>query len=230
MDIGASHVASNLQHLTSNVQSPTSKIGVLGGTFDPPHTGHLVIAQEALTQLKLAQVIFAPTRLPPHKQGNNITPIEHRLEMVRLAIMPHPRFALSRIDVDRAGPTYTVDTLRLLRQQLGEDVKLYFIMGMDSLASILAWRAPEQLIQLCRLAVFNRPGFSANMDELEKRLPGLRARVVFLPAPTLDIAASDLQRRVRAGESITHLVPEAVAAYIAEQGLYLNRSTCYNQA
>ncbi len=196
-----------------------ARVGILGGTFDPPHMGHLVIAQEALTQLGLAQVIFAPTRQPPHKIGNAITPIEHRVEMVRRAIAPHLQFMLSRVDVDRAGPTYTVDTLRLLREQLGP-VDLYFIMGMDSLASLLTWHAPEELIRLCRLAVFNRPGFAVDLDALEAQLPGVRERVALLSAPTLDIAASDLQRRVRAGLPITHLVPEAVAAYIAEQGLY----------
>jgi len=201
-------------------QIPPSNIGVLGGTFDPPHNGHLVIAREAWAQLELAQVLFAPTRQPPHKLGSDLTPIEHRLEMVRLAIAPYPQFTLSRVDVDRAGPTYTVDTLRWLRQQFGQAVELYFIMGMDSLANLPTWHAPEQLIRQCRLAVFNRPGFSVNLDALEARLPGLRERVVFLSAPALDIAASELQRRVRAGESIAHQVPEAVARYIAKHGLY----------
>lgn len=196
------------------------RIGVLGGTFDPPHIGHLVIAQEALTQLKLLQVIFAPTRQPPHKRANDLTPIEHRLAMLRLAIAPHPNFVLSRVDVDREGPTYTVDTLRLLQQQLDADADWYFIMGMDSLANLPMWHTPERLIQLCKLAVFRRPGFEANLDELERALPDLRARVEFIPAPRLEIAASDLQRRVRAGLSIAHLVPDAVAAYIAEHRLY----------
>ena len=194
-------------------------VGVLGGTFDPPHIGHLVIAQEALAQLSLARVLFAPTRQPPHKPTNGITPIEHRLAMVRLAIAPHPEFSLSEIDVDRPGPTYTVDTMRLLHKQFPDD-ELYFIMGMDSLASILTWRSPDQLIQQCRLAVFNRPGFSTDLAALETKLPGLSERTVLLPAPALDIAASDLQRRVRAGLAIAHLVPESVAAYIAEHGLY----------
>ncbi len=197
-----------------------ARIGVLGGTFDPPHNGHIQIAQEALTQLKLDQVLFAPTRQPPHKINNHITPIEHRLEMVRLAIADHPGFALSRIDVDRAGATFTVDTMRLLRAQLGATVELFFIMGMDSLASILTWRAPKQLIQLCRLAVFDRPGFSVDMSELERRLPGLRQRVIFLSAPKLDIAASDLQQRVREGQSIADLVPPQVAEYIKTHRLY----------
>lgn len=203
---------------------PHTRIGVLGGTFDPPHNGHLAIAQAALTQLRLAQVIFAPTHQPPHKRGNEITPIEHRLAMVRLAIAPHPRFTLSRIDVDRAGPTFTVDTLRLLRQQFA-DSALYFIMGTDSLANILTWRAPAELIRLCRLVVFNRPGFSVDLDALAAELPGLRERAVLIPTPALDIAASDLQRRVRAGLPITDWAPAAVAAYIAKHGLYRNQSS-----
>jgi nicotinate-nucleotide adenylyltransferase len=140
--------------------------------------------------------------------------------MVRLAIAGHPQFALSRIDIDREGPTYTVDTMRLLRAQLGAKVELFFIMGMDSLANILIWRTPEKLIQVCQLAVFSRPGFDAPMDALEKHLPGLRQRVVFLPAPMLDIAANDLQRRIRAGLPIAHLVPATVANYITANGLY----------
>lgn len=205
---------------SSQFQLTTCKLGVLGGTFDPPHNGHLLIAEQALTQLGLDQVLFAPTRLPPHKINDQITAIEHRLEMVRLAIADHPQFVLSRIDVDRPGPTYTVDTMRLLREQYGGDTELYFIMGMDSLANLLTWRAPEQLIRLCKLVVFQRPGFHADLDTLEKQLPGLRQRVRFLSNPMLDIAASDLQRRVRAGEPIEHLVPPAVARYIQEHGLY----------
>ena len=194
-------------------------VGVLGGTFDPPHLGHLVIARQALTKLGLTRVLFAPTRQPPHKPADGITPIEDRLAMVRLAIAAQPDFSLSQVDVDRAGPTYTVDTMHLLRQQF-PDAELYFIMGMDSLSTILTWRSPDRLIQACRLVVFNRPGYSVDLAALEAQLPGLRERTVMLPAPALDIAASDIQRRVRAGQSIAHLVPEAVAAYIAEHKLY----------
>ena len=196
------------------------KIGVLGGTFDPPHRGHLLIAREALTQLGLSQVLFAPTRQPPHKGLAGITPIAARLEMVRRAIAAHPQFQLSRVDVDQPGATYTADTMRRLRAQFGADVELFFIMGMDSLQSILTWRTPAELIAVCKLVVFARPGFVADLDALEAQLPGVRARVVFLPAPPVDIAASDLQRRVRAGESIAEFVPATVAEYIAAQGLY----------
>jgi nicotinate-nucleotide adenylyltransferase len=217
--------------LTGNLKPETFnlKLGILGGTFDPPHNGHLLIAREALAQLELTQVLFAPTHQPPHKNATEHTAIEHRLEMVRLAIVPYPQFVLSRVDVDRPGPTYTVDTLRLLREQFGNTVELFFIMGMDSLANILTWRTPEQLIRLCKLAVFQRPGFAANLDELEQKVSGVRERVVFLQSSALDIAASDLQKRVRAGQSIAHLVPEAVEKYIVANGLYQNRETTLKQ-
>lgn len=205
---------------SSNPQSPLPRIGVLGGTFDPPHNGHLLIARQAFHQLKLNQVLFAPAHQPPHKIDQAITPIKHRLEMVRLAIADQPGFVLSRIDVDRQGPTFTVDTMRLLRQQFGEASALYFIMGMDSLMNILTWRNPAELIKICKLAVFARPGFHVNISELEKHLPGLRERIVFLSTPTLNVAASELQKRVRDGQSIEDCVPKAVAKYIQDNKLY----------
>jgi nicotinate-nucleotide adenylyltransferase len=197
-----------------------ARIGVLGGTFDPPHNGHLAIAQNALTQLELSQVVFAPTHLPPHKLEQPITPIEVRVEMVRRAIALSPRFILSRVDVDRAGPTYTADMLEILRAGWDKSAKVFFIMGMDSLANLLTWHQPEKIIALCKLAVFARPGFDVDLDQLETHLPGLRARVEFLQMTPLDIAARDLQMRVRAGLSIAQFVPASVAAYIAAQGLY----------
>ncbi len=198
------------------------KVGILGGTFDPPHIGHLVIAQEAMNYLQLSQVVFVPTRQPPHKPTDEITPIDLRLDMVRLAIARNPRFTLSRVDVDRKGPTYTVDTMRILRRQYGEGTDLYFIMGMDSLVNLPTWYEPAVLIRLCWLAVLNRPGYRADLDELERKLPGIRERVIFIPSPALEVSATDLQRRVRHGEPIDHLVPEAVCAFIHEHGLYSN--------
>jgi nicotinate-nucleotide adenylyltransferase len=195
-------------------------IGVLGGTFDPPHNGHLAIATAALDHLKLQRVLFAPTRQPPHKPNQPITPVARRVEMVRLAIAEHSGFVLSRVDVDRTGPTYTVDTLRQLRQEWGEETPLYFIMGMDSLVNLPTWYKPEELLALCRLAVLERPGYKADLENLETRIPGIRERVVFVPAPPVDISATDIQRRVREGDPIAGLVPPAVAAYIRERGLY----------
>ncbi len=197
-----------------------SRVGVLGGTFDPPHYGHLSIARHALDELSLDEVLFAPTRNPPHKQGLSITPIDDRLEMVRLAIEGEPRFRISRVDIDRTGPTYTVDTIRLLNQELGPTTSLYFIMGMDSLASLPTWHKPEELVRLCALAVFPRPGFQADIAELEKKLPGLRSSLVLLAMEPIDISATELQRRIYLGELIDHLVPPAVAEYIRLHGLY----------
>lgn len=199
------------------------KYGVLGGTFDPPHNGHIAIAREALTQLSLEHVIFAPVRIPPHKPGNDITPIDARLEMVRLAIAEDPKFTLSLVDVNREPPTYTVDTIRILRRNWDSGVQVYFVMGLDSLANILTWHAPDQLIQSCRLAVFNRPGFRVDLAALEAKLPGLSDRVVILPSPNLKIAASDIQSRVAEGRSIDGFVPAAVAQYIAEHRLYQDK-------
>lgn len=173
-----------------------------------------------MAHLELDRVLFAPTSNPPHKRAQDLTPIQDRLEMVRLAIAQEPRFVISRVDVDRPGPTYTVDMIRLLHREYGDATRFYFIMGLDSLSNILSWRTPEDLIKLCRLAVFNRPGFSANLDELERHLPGIRERLVLIPAPALEVSASDLQQRVKKDEPIRHLVPDAVAAYIAEHGLY----------
>lgn len=196
------------------------RIGVLGGSFDPPHIGHLKIAERAQEYLALDKILFAPTRQPPHKPYRELTPIEDRLEMVRLAIAPFPQFAISRIDVDREGPTYTSDTMRLLREQLGTASEIYFIMGMDSLANILTWHRPEEMLRYCKLAVFKRPGFQADVEALERHLPGLSQALVFIPGPDLDVSASDLQRRIRFGESTNGLIPDAVAAFIREHALY----------
>ncbi len=196
------------------------KIGVLGGTFDPPHYGHLKIAEEAIAKLGLAEVMFAPAGQPPHKQGQKVSPVARRVEMVRLAIASDARFVLSRVDSEGEGPSYTVDLIRRLRQSLPGDVEIFFIMGMDSLASILTWREPAELIRLCRLAVFERPGFTADWFVLEKQLPGIRERVTLLNAAVSDISATEIQRRARAGESIAELVPESVAAYVRRERLY----------
>jgi len=196
------------------------RIGFLGGTFDPPHNGHLMIAQKALEELALEEINFAPSRLPPHKADNNLTPIAHRVEMTRLAIQGNPRYLMSYIDVDREGPTYSVDALKILREGWHESTEIYFLMGSDSLASILTSHQPEELIKLCKLAVFARTGFIAPIDELEQKLPGLRARTVWVNAPPLEISATEIQRRVRAGESIKDLVPVNVTEYIRLTGLY----------
>lgn len=196
------------------------RIGVLGGTFDPIQIGHLAAAEEARTQLGLDKVVFVPAGLPPHKMDVHVSPAEHRLAMVELAIAGNPHFEVSQVDLDRFGPCYTVDTIALLREEWGPDVEIYFIMGSDSLADLLTWHRPDRLIRLCRIAVVGRPGYRVDMGELERWLPGVSQRVVFINSPQLDVSSSEIQRRVWAGESIKYQVPEAVERYIYEHGLY----------
>jgi nicotinate-nucleotide adenylyltransferase len=198
------------------------RVGVLGGTFDPIHIGHLVSAEEAWVELELERVVFIPAGLPPHKLDHVMSPVEHRLAMVELAIASNPHFAVSRTDIDRLGPCYTVDTIELLRDEWGRGVEIYFIMGSDSLLDILTWHNPERLIRLCRFAVVSRPGYQVDLDELDALLPGLASRVQMLNAPELDISSTDIQRRVREGLSIKYQVPKAVEDYIYQHKLYRN--------
>ena len=196
------------------------RVGVLGGTFDPIHLGHLVAAEEVRAQLRLDRVVFVPAGLPPHKLTDHISPVAHRLAMVKLAIASNPHFTVSRVDIDRFGPCYTVDTIELLRDEWGGDVELYFIVGSDSLADIVTWHQPERLVRLCRLAVMERPGYRVDVEELERLLPGITSRIHFINSPQLDISSTDIQRRVRQGLPIKYQVPEAVEDYIYEHELY----------
>jgi nicotinate-nucleotide adenylyltransferase len=198
------------------------RVGVLGGTFDPIHIGHLVSAEEAWGELELERVVFIPAGLPPHKLDHVVSPVEHRLAMVELAIVSNPHFAVSRVDIDRFGPCYTVDTIELLRDEWGPGAEIYFIMGSDSLLDILTWRNPRRLIRLCRFAVVSRSGYQVDLNELDALLPGIASRVQMLNAPELDISSTDIQRRVREGLSIKYQVPEAVEAYIYQHKLYRN--------
>ncbi len=196
------------------------RVGVLGGTFDPIHIGHLFAAEEARTRLRLERVLFLPAGLPPHKLHLHVTSTEHRVNMVQLATADNPSFVLSRVDIDRFGPSYTVDTLALLRDEYGPDAELYLIMGSDSLAELLTWYKPERLIRLCRIVALARPGPQMDLEELNRLLPGAIARVQSLEMPLLQISSTDLQRRVRMGLSIKYLTPPAVEAYIYQHGLY----------
>jgi nicotinate-nucleotide adenylyltransferase len=198
------------------------RVGVLGGTFDPIHIGHLVSAEEARVELELERVVFTPAGLPPHKLDHVVSPMEHRLAMLELAIASNPHFATSRVDIDRFGPCYTVDTIELLRDEWGAGVEIYFIMGSDSLLDILTWHNPQRLIRLCRFAVVSRPGYRVDLDELDALLPGLASRVQMLNAPELAISSTDIQRRVREGLPIKYQVPKAVENYIYQHKLYQN--------
>jgi nicotinate-nucleotide adenylyltransferase len=210
---------SKFQTPNPNLQSPISRLGLLGGTFDPPHYGHLVLAEAARVQLRLDCVLFVVAGRPPHKPGRPITPDRHRLAMVEFAIADNPAFAISRVDVDRPGPHYTVETLSLLRREYPE-AELFFLVGGDSLAQFLTWRDPVGILRQARLAVMPRPGYEPDLAALEQVVPDAHDRLAWLDAPFLDISASDLRRRVREGLPIRYLVPPSVEAYVRERCLY----------
>ena len=196
------------------------RIGVIGGTFDPIHYGHLAAAEEARVRVNLERVLFVVARVPPHKLDEEVTLAEHRLAMVSLAIASNPYFEVSTVDMERPGPSYTVDTISILQEQSGQETELYFIMGMDSLAELPAWHEPQRLIRLCRLVAVKRPGFQMDLDQLEASLPGISSQVQIIDMPEVDISSTELQERVRDGLPIKYQVPEEVETYINEHHLY----------
>jgi nicotinate-nucleotide adenylyltransferase len=194
-------------------------LGILGGTFNPPHVAHLVCARAAIAQLALDSVLFMPVAVPPHKPLPDDPGPEARLTMCRLATAGDTRFEVSDLEVRRGGASYTVATLEELHETRPED-ELTFIAGGDMAASLPEWREPERLLELARFAVAERDG--AERDEIERRtadLPG-RERIVFFDMPRLDLSSSEVRTRVATGRPIDDLVPPAVAAYIDEHGLY----------
>ena len=196
-------------------------IGVLGGTFDPIHIGHLVVADEVTARLGLAEVLFVPAGQPWLKANTCILAAEHRLQMVRLAIAGKPRYRLSTLEVERAGPTYTVDTIRELGQKLSADDELFFVLGWDNLIDLPRWHQPSQLISMCRLVAVPRVGYPVpDLDSLDEAIPGLSKRVIMMDKPEIDISASVIRERVALGLPISHLVPEAVDKYIRQHNLY----------
>ena len=194
-------------------------VGLLGGTFDPIHHGHLAIAEEAREALGLERVLFVPAAQPPHKPGRPVTHAADRLAMVRLAVAGNPSFAVSEVEVARGGASYTVETLTTLRG--AGIVDPWFILSSEALADFPAWREPARILELCRLAVVPRAGYEP-LDPawVEARFPGGAERVTFLAGPLLPISGSVVRRRAAAGRSVRYLVPDAVAAYIAENRLY----------
>ena len=199
------------------------RVGVLGGTFDPPHLGHLILAQEAFQALGLSQVLFVPAGEPWRKAGRELSPREQRLAMVRLAIAGNPAFAVSTAEVDRAGASYTAQTLAELRGQFGQETELFFIMGADSLADFPHWHEPLRILELACLAVAERSplgdeGFEEGLPE--ELAAALRQRVVWLPMPLIAISASAVRERVRRGLAVRYWVPEAVEEYIRGHRLY----------
>ena len=197
------------------------RVGILGGTFDPIHVGHLIVAEEARVRLRLERVIFMPTGQPWLKENQPVASGEDRLRMVELAVVSNPAFQVGHNEVDRSGPTYTVDTLEEMSREVGADAELYFIVGMDALEQFHRWKDPERLLEMCRLVVANRPGHQGvDVNAVVGRVPQVGPRLTLLSVPRMEISSTDIRQRVAEGVSIRYLVPDAVEGYIQQQGLY----------
>jgi len=194
------------------------RIGVLGGTFDPVHLGHLIIASHAADTLALDIVLFMPAQTPPHKRERIVSPIDHRVAMVKLAIAGDARFAFSGLDLTTDEPSYTADLVeRLAGAHPGSEI--FFIAGADSLRDFPTWYQPERILRHARLAIAGRPGVTID-GRMLNAMPNLRNRTSIFESPLIEIAATAIRDRVRAGKSIRYLVPQPVEHYIAEHGLY----------
>ena len=195
------------------------RIGVLGGTFDPIHLGHLIIAEEARDRLDLEEVCFVPARDPWMKAGQPLTSGHDRLSMARLAMEDNPFFRVSTLELERPGPSYTVDTLRELQEDYGPEAQLFFILGSDAFARFDEWKDTEGILGLATLVVVDRPGATASAEAIDQQV-GNAGSVERVRGVHLEISAKDIRRRVAAGASIRYLVPEPVERYIYARGLY----------
>lgn len=200
--------------------SRVQQLGIFGGTFDPPHVGHLILAMEAFDQLKLDRVLWVLAPDPPHKLGKKITPLELRIEMVRAAINADPMFEFSRVDIDRPGPHYVLDSMHILRKENPQS-RLFFIMGGDSLHDLPTWHEPDLFIQACdRLGVMRRPGEIIQMDVLEKRFQGISGKVEFIDAPLLEISSNQIRALVADCKPYRYYLPKAIFEIVQAHGLY----------
>lgn len=196
------------------------RIGIFGGTFDPPHHGHLILAAECYDQLALDRLLFVLTPSPPHKQGKLVSPTEDRLELLVAAIRRDPIFELSRVDIDRPPPHYAVDTVNLLAREY-PGAEMIYLMGGDSLADLPDWHAPDKFLAACdEIGVMCRPGEEVDLSALDRQLPGLAEKVRFVQAPLLEISSSEIRRRAAGGRHFRHYLPDPVYEIILEKGLY----------
>jgi len=199
------------------------RIGIMGGTFDPIHLGHLVTAEAARHQFSLEQVLFVPSGQPPHKLGRQVTGAEHRYLMTFLAIASNPDFQIARLEIDRPGHSYTFDTVIQLAAEYGRTAELYFITGADVMRDILSWHRAEELLKACHFVAASRPGFTLENYMNKEDLARFRnqGNIHFISVPAMAISSTDVRRRVAGGESIRYLVPDAVENYIYKNKLYL---------
>ena len=195
-------------------ERPRRRVGVMGGTFDPIHHGHLVAASEVQSFFDLDEVVFVPTGRPWQKESRQVSPAEDRYLMTVIATASNPRFSVSRVDIERTGPTYTIDTLRDIREVHGPDAELFFITGADALAQMLSWRDMGEMFTLAQFIGCTRPGHQLSD-------PGLpNGRVSLVEVPALAISSTECRQRVRSGEPIWYLVPDGIVQYINKRGLY----------
>ncbi len=212
------------------------KWGLLGGTFDPIHVGHLRCAEEVLEIFDLNRIIFVPASLPPHKLDARITPFRHREQMIKLAIDDNPVFSFSSVERERQGTSYSVETVEHFQQKYMKDLELYFIVGQDAFQAIRTWKDWQRLLTMCHFVVMTRPGYASMtlegvlpaefsssfvFDEEAQGYRGATGRMIYFRQVTfLDISSSDIRRRVREGKSIRYIVPDAVRHYLAKHSLY----------
>jgi nicotinate-nucleotide adenylyltransferase len=198
-----------------------TRTGIFGGTFDPPHLGHLILAAEAQAQLGLTRLLWVLTAQPPHKPEQPISTLDHRLNMLELALEDDPHFELSRLEIDRPGPHYAADTLRLLQARHPE-TELVYLMGGDSLQDLPKWQRPSDLLAACHaIGVMRRPGDSVDLSALERVLPGIQAKIRYVDAPLLEISSREIRQRITHGGHFRYYLPEPVYKYIVQQKLYI---------
>jgi nicotinate-nucleotide adenylyltransferase len=198
------------------------RLGIFGGTFDPPHLGHLILAMEAFEQLSLNKILWVLEPIPPHKLGKRLSSVEDRITMLRAAIDNDPMFEASDVDINRPGPHYVIDTMKILHLQFPH-AELIFLMGGDSLRGLPDWHEPEGFLKACdRLGVMRRPGEKVDLHDLDKRLPGLSSKVEFIDAPLLEISSKNIRTLVANKKPFRYYLPPDVYAIIREKGLYLD--------
>ena len=204
------------------LKNDVKRVGIMGGTFDPIHLGHLVTAEEARQKFELSYVVFVPSGHPPHKDNQLVSDLEHRYLMTVLAVITNPHFTVSRVEIDRSlqGPTYTVDTVKWFQDYFGPETKLFFITGADAILDILTWKNYEDLLDTCQFIAASRPGYS--LSRLRKTLKGssIMSKVCYLEIPAMAISSTDIRERVRSGKTIKYLTPEAVEHYIIKNKLW----------
>lgn len=197
------------------------KIGIFGGTFDPPHIGHLILAEEALEQLSLDEILWVLTPFPPHKVDIKVSPVEDRMTMVLLAIAGNSKFNLSRVDLDRPAPQYASGTMLILTDKYPKD-ELVYLMGADSLNELKTWHEPMRFISLCHgIGVMRRHGENYDVENIEQEFPGIKKKLLFIETPIIEISGSDIRERAAQGRGFRYFIPDKIFHYILNHKLYL---------